>query len=116
MRGPSSKYLLISKQQGLLTVPVQNERAAKRGSGADGFATSANPKLGGVLNKNHEIQSKMARGGKRLKVLKDVQASKERKPILGPSLANETRWGGKVIETTRGNMIMGDMMESLTKL
>jgi hypothetical protein len=43
----------------------------------------------------------------------EVQLRNNRKPMLNPDPANETRWNGTIDETVRANIIMGDVSEAL---
>ena len=67
-----------------------------------------------MLVKNHEIQTKISRGGKRLDIYRKVQSDKEQKPALLPNPLNATQWSAKIGESEQGNMIMGDMVEALS--
>lgn len=74
----------------------QNERSGGFASGTIEFAVNPNAELGEHLNKNHKIQTRMNRSGKRLGVYRDIQETKGRAPQLKPKPAGETRWQGKL--------------------
>jgi len=56
-----------------------------------------NEQLGAHLNKNHEIQVRLNRSTKRMKVYGQIQDKKRRDPAQGPDTSNETRWQGMIV-------------------
>jgi hypothetical protein len=77
-----------------------------------------NPGLGEILIKSHQIQVRISRAPARMsmKVLREVQSSHNRKPLLTPDPAGETRWDGFAKETAKANVIMGDTCETIQLL
>jgi hypothetical protein len=75
-----------------------------------------NPVLGEILIKSHQIQVRISLAPARMKVLREVQSSHNRKPLLTPDPAGETRWDGFAKETAKANMIMGDTCETIQLL
>ena len=47
---------------------------------------------------------------------RQVQTKKERKPLLNPDPANETRWNGCIDEIIQANLIMGDVCDTVDAL
>ena len=94
----------------------QNERSGGKASGTVKFAEETNNDLGDVLKKSHEIQVRISRAPKRMHAYRQVQTKKERKPLLNPDPANETRWNGCIDETIRANLIMGDICDTVDAL
>jgi hypothetical protein len=91
----------------------QNERSGGYASGTITFAVPANKELGDILEKSHKIQVRLSRSSHRMAIYREVQLRNNRKPMLNPDPANETRWNGTIDETVRANMIMGDVSETL---
>jgi hypothetical protein len=94
----------------------QNQRSGGYASGTIQFAEPVNVGLGEILIKSHQIQVRISRAPARMKVLRQVQESHQRKPMLSPNPAGETRWDGFAKETTRANMSMGDICETIQTL
>ena len=94
----------------------QNERSGGKASGTVKFAEETNNDLGDVLKKSHKIQVRISRAPKRMHAYRQVQTKKERKPLLNPDPANETRWNGCIDETIRANLIMGDICDTVDAL
>ena len=69
----------------------QNERSGGYASGVLKFADNPNEDLGNILKKNHEIQVRIHRNPGRMKIYRDIQTQKARKPALNPDPANATR-------------------------
>lgn len=121
----------------------QQERSGGFAAGTAKFASLPNEPLGKVLGKNHSVQVRMNRNGGRMDCYGGVQDNKSRDPKLNMAPANEVRWHGKLCRTCndfvcrtfkchmysllywivhclgtldeciRGNMIMGDLSDSL---
>ena len=58
----------------------------------------------------------ITRGPKKKKRFVALQQSRGRKPILLPKIGGETRWDLDMDEVERGNIIMGDMCDTITAL
>jgi hypothetical protein len=99
-----------------ICVSHQNERAAGFASGTHDFAEPVNAKLGELLKKSHGIQSRLSRAPTRMMIYRQVQERKQRKPMLNPKPANETRWNARNIETARALEIMDDVQETNKRL
>jgi len=93
-----------------------NERLGGYASGTIAFAEPANDELGAIIDKSHEIQVRMSRSSQRMAIYCDIQTENNRKPMLLPDPANETRWNGLIDETVRANIIMGDICAALSIL
>ena len=63
--------------------------------------------------KSHAIQTRIARSGKRLKILHSVQRRNGRSEVLSPKPGVVTCWNSELIEVTRANITMGDTNEAL---
>jgi hypothetical protein len=94
----------------------QNERSAGYASGTLKFAQPKNEALGAILKKSHKIQVDISRAPTRMSVFLSIQKKRERKPLLKPNPSVETRWNSSIDETTRANLIMGDMCETMCVL
>lgn len=91
----------------------QVNRSAKYSSGTGDFKHNANERLSRVLNKMHEINGRVYRSEKRLKVLFAVQKEKGRKVIRRPFKGVSTRWNSDHEEVKATNIFMGDYQRSL---
>lgn len=101
--GSISEFEVVARDEGRtkaadfnICFAHQNERSGGFASGTIEFAVNPNAELGEHLNKNHKIQTRMNRSGKRLGVYRDIQETKGRAPQLKPKPAGETRWQGKL--------------------
>jgi hypothetical protein len=54
------------------------------------FADKPNKELGAILKKSHEIQVRISRSPKRMKLYSDIQRKQSHKPLLVPDPAGET--------------------------
>jgi hypothetical protein len=76
------------------------------------FADKPNEELGAILRKSHEIQVRISRAPKHMKLYSDIQQRQSCTPLLAPDPAGETHWNGCIDETTRANQIMGNLREA----
>jgi hypothetical protein len=76
------------------------------------FADKLHEELGAILRKSHEIQVRISRAPKRMKLYSDIQWRQGHKPLLAPDPAGETRCNGCIDETIRANQIMVDLCEA----
>lgn len=73
-----TEYLRETEIQHYTCFAHQVNRSAKFASGTGDFAVNQNPDLSLVLNKMHEINGRIIRNEKRLKILFDVQKERNR--------------------------------------
>ncbi|KAL7541905.1 hypothetical protein ACHAXR_011364, partial [Thalassiosira sp. AJA248-18] len=95
----------------------QNERSSDYASGIGGFVENSNVfLLGEILKKNHTTQTELNRHTGRMGVYGDVQVGKGQNPCIKPNPGVVTRWQSWFAEVKRGNMIMGDVVDTLERL
>jgi hAT family C-terminal dimerisation region len=94
----------------------QVNRSARYASGTGDFVENPNEDLSGVLNKMHEINSRITRSEKRLRILYEEQRRKNRKVIRKPFVGVVTRWNSDFLEVKATNIFMGDLQESLLRM
>ena len=80
------------------------------------FADMPYEELGAILRKSPEIQVRISRSPKRMKLYSDIQRRRGHKPLLAPDPAGEIHWNGCIDETIRANQIMGDLCEANNSL
>jgi hypothetical protein len=51
-----------------------------------------------------------------MQVYRSIQTKRDRKPMLNPKPANDTRWNARQDEARRANEIMGDLCSTFEKL
>lgn len=94
----------------------QTNRSAKYASGMGDFKENANPRLSKVLEKAHTIIARVHRSTARLDVLREVQISQKRWPLLCLSPGVTTRWDSANREVASINRIMSDLNRALNLL
>jgi hypothetical protein len=94
----------------------QNERSGGYASGTVKFADPVNAELGLVLAKNHKTQTFLMRSAERMKVYQNTAEDNGRDPILRPKPGIDIRWHSSIDEAERGNLIMGDVCQTLNHL
>ena len=91
----------------------QAERSGTKESDTVNFSDGTNKELGVILKKNSRKQVMLLQGGGRMHVHKGVQEKKGREPRLNTNPGTEMRWNSRTDKTVRGNMIMGDVSNTL---
>lgn len=91
----------------------QTNRSAKYASGTGDFKNNANPRLSDILHKAHTIIARVHRSSARLKIVKDIQMTANRKSVVIPSPGVTTRWDSANKEVASLNRIMGDFSKAL---
>ncbi len=108
--GSIQEYEVVSRSEGWQTsvefnicYSHQNERSGGFASGTMKFAGKPNEELGAILRKSHEIQVRISRSPKRMKLYSDIQRKQGCKPLFAPDPAGKTHWNGCIDETIRAN-------------
>jgi hypothetical protein len=91
----------------------QTNRSAKYASGTGDFKNNANIRLSAVLSKAHAIVGRVHRSSARLEVIREVQRSYKRFPLMLPSPSIPTRWDSSNREVASINQMMGDLNKAL---